>query len=105
MKKIALLIGLILTAKLGRITFEDHQETWYNLLMHNIVDKAHDNGLDGEYWEREDGCKMLAEYIICAGAVDRYGECIRTSRGDGLILDTGDFAKKEPTTIDIAVTW
>ena len=96
---------LILTATLGRITFNGHYETWYNLDMKNIVTKAHNEGFDGEYWVRSDGCKMLGEFIICAGHQSRYGEAVETSRGTGLILDTGDFAKTEPTTIDIATNW
>lgn len=48
---------------------------------------------------------MYGTYIMCAGAVDRYGEVVETSRGLGIILDTGDFAKKEPYNIDLAVNW
>ena len=105
MKRIGILLAVMLTARLGVFDFNGHKETWYNLPMHNIVSKAQDQGLEGQYWEREDGCKMYGEFIICAGAVERYGEIIETSRGLGVILDTGDFAKEEPTTVDLAVTW
>ena len=107
MKRYATLIlgALILTARLGTINFEGHKETWYDLPMKRVVNKAHDNGIDGEYTIREDGCKMIGEYIICAGAKNRYGEVVKTSRGEGIIIDTGDFAKTEPTTIDIATNW
>lgn len=101
------LAAIVLSARLGRITFgtDQHYETFYNLSMSKVVQRAKDKGITGEYWEAENGCKMLGEYIICAGAKNRYGEIIETSLGRGIIIDTGDFAKKEPTTIDIATTW
>lgn len=104
-KGLITLTVVILTAKLGRIQYDGHYETYYNLPMTRVCARATMNGIAGEYWERSDGCKMYGEYIICAGAGDRYGEVVATSRGIGIILDTGDFAKKEPTTIDIATTW
>lgn len=79
--------------------------------MNNIVETAQRNGVSGnelgdnDYWERKDGCKMYGKYIICASAPERYGEVVETSRGLGIILDTGDFVKDEPDTIDMAVTW
>ena len=75
--------------------------------MHNIVEKAQRNGVSGEYWEREDGCKMYGDFIICAANFETfpYGTIVNTSRGLGIILDTGDFAKTEPRTIDLAVNW
>ena len=73
--------------------------------MQNITEKARENGIVDEYWERADGCKMYGKYIICAGHESRYGEVVETSRGLGLILDTGDFAKENPDAIDMAVTW
>ena len=96
---------VMLTAELGRIQYNNHDETWYNLPMNNIVEKAQINGINDEYWERKDGCKMYGKYILCAGAIDRYGEIVETSRGLGIILDTGDFAKEDPEAIDLAVTW
>lgn len=74
--------------------------------MDNIVEKAQRNGIEGEYWEHpETGCKMYGPWIICAGAKDRYGEILETSLGYGMILDTGDFVKKDPDAIDVATTW
>lgn len=102
---ITALAVVMLTAKLGRITFIDHEETWYNLPMHNVIQKAAENGIYGDYWERADGCKMYGRFIICAGHPSRYGEIVETSRGTGIILDTGDFVKENPTAIDMAVTW
>lgn len=105
MTKKGVLMTVMLTAALGRITFNGHEETWYNLPMDRVVEKAASNGITGEYWERADGAKMIGHLIICAGSEDRYGEIVETSRGLGIIIDTGTFAKTNPTALDIAVTW
>lgn len=102
---LATLAVVMLTAKLGRITYMDHEETWYNLPMKRVCSKAAANGIVLDYWERADGCKMYGKFIICAGAPERYGEIVETSRGTGIIIDTGEFAKRNPTMIDIATTW
>ena len=101
-----MMLTLVLTAQLGRVTYNGHYETWYNLPMQNIVNKAHDNGIDGKYWVSGKGLKMLGEYVMCAGSIERYGEVVETSLGvKGIIVDTGDFVKTEPDTIDIATNW
>ena len=103
---IAMLAALVLTARLGRIQYENHAETWYDLNMSKVVVKAHNNGIDGAYWIDDKGLKRLGEYVMCAGHPDRYGEVIETSLGvQGIIVDTGDFAKTDPTAIDIATNW
>ena len=50
---------------------------------------------------------MYSKYIMVAASYKKhpYGSTVRTSLGEGIVLDTGDFAKKEPYTIDIATTW
>ena len=96
---------LVLTATLGRLNYMGHYETWYNLPMRKVVEKAQRNGIVGDYWETEDGLKMYGTCIICAGARERYGELVETSRGMGIILDTGFFTHKNPDDIDLAVTW
>lgn len=102
-----LLMTTILTATKGVNHFLDHRETWYNLPMEKIVQQAQEKGIPGEYWIREDGVKMYGEYVICAAnyKVHPYGSTVDTSLGKGLTLDTGGFAKKSPTTIDIATDW
>lgn len=102
---LAVTITVMLTAALGRIQFQGHEETWYNRPMDRITEKARKNGIEGERWDRADGCKMIGHYIMCAGAANRYGEIVETSRGLGIIVDTGEFAKANPENIDIAVTW
>lgn len=105
------MLTLILTAQLGTITFEGNRETYYNLDMHKVCARATDDNIHvkysmyNKYWEREDGCKMYGEYIICAADWDKhpYGTLINTSRGTGIVLDTGTF--EDRTTVDIATNW
>ena len=108
MKRIITLLAVImLTAKLGRVQFQGHDETFYNLPMGNVVRTAISKGIVSDYWERKDGCKMYGKYIICAANynVHPYGSLVETSRGLGITLDTGDFAKSNPGQIDIATNW
>ena len=44
----ATLLATILTARLGRVTFGDHTETYYNLKMSKVVQRAQDLGIEGE---------------------------------------------------------
>ena len=99
---LGMIFAVMLTAKLGRITYNDHVETWYNLPMQKVVQKAVNNGYPNDYWERADGMKMISHYIICAGAPGRYGEIVKTSRGEGIILDTH---RTDASVIDLATTW
>lgn len=105
MKKLTLLLAIVLTARLGTVTYDGHRETYYNLRMHKVCTKAVERGVSGLYWEREDGCKMFGDYIICAADLNKhpYGSLVQTSLGTGIVLDTGSFADR--TTIDIATTW
>ena len=105
---LGLAVAVVLTAKLGRVQFNGHDETFYNLNMSRIVEKADAYyGLSDVYAVREDGVKTYNGLVIVAAnfEVHPYGSIVETSRGTGIVLDTGDFAKKEPTLIDIAVTW
>lgn len=97
----------ILTPAGGVCYYNGHKETYYNLDMSYVVETAHNNGIDGEYWVREDGCKMLGEYIIVAAAysVHPYGSLVETSLGTGIVVDTGAFAKDNVWQLDLAVTW
>ncbi len=86
------------------------KETWYNLPMGGVVQIMRNAGFSEEqypYWEREDGCKMLGDYIIVAANLELRprGTIVETSLGLGIVADTGGFAAKDKTAIDIAVTW
>lgn len=99
--------GAHLTATGGVFNGPSGLETYYNMDMSVIVQVAHSNGIGGEYWIREDGCKMLGDYIMCAcnRDVHPYGSLVQTSLGMGISLDTGGFAANNPTQIDIATNW
>lgn len=100
-----LLVLSVLTAAKGVNNFMGHQETWYNLPMKRVIERADHVFGKNPYWIREDGVKMYGPFVICAGKSSRYGEVIDTSLGKGMILDTGDFAKTDPDKIDIATAW
>lgn len=99
--------GAHLTPSGGVFYFGNQLETYYNLDMSVIVQVAHSNGIGGEYWIREDGCKMLGEYIMlaCNRDVHPYGSIVETSLGLGISLDTGGFAANNPYQVDIATNW
>ena len=99
--------GDCLTATGGVYWYGEQKETWYNLPMEKVIEQAQNNGIYGEYWVREDGCKMYGDYIIlaCNRSVHPMGSLVETSLGTGISLDTGAFADVNPTQVDIAVGW
>jgi hypothetical protein len=64
-------------------------------------------GNTDEYWIREDGCKMLGDYIMCAANLDvrPRGSLVESSLGTCIVCDTGGFAYSDPYQLDIAVNW
>lgn len=104
-KRLTLLLTIVLTARLGTVTFDGHRETYYNLKMNRICSRAVERNIPGVYWERDDGCKCWGDYIIVAADwnLHPYGSLVNTSRGTGIVLDTGTFTDR--STIDIATTW
>lgn len=102
---IIMLLAAVLTARAGRITFENHPETYYNLRMDYVCQRATNLGIQGQYSVREDGCKMFGEYIIVATdwEVHPYGSLVNTSRGMGIVLD--HHSDKNKNTVDIATNW
>lgn len=97
-------LAVVLTASLGRIQFNGHSETYYNLPMQNVIQRAQNMGIPCEYWERSDGVKMFGPWIIVAAHSSkiRYSR-IQTSLGEGIILDT--HTTNDTELIDIATTW
>ena len=86
------------------------RETFYNLNMSGIVSIMRDAGYSEEeypYWVREDGCKMLGNYIMVAANLSTRprGTIIETSLGTAIVCDTGSFVNSYPNGIDIAVNW
>lgn len=103
-KGFATFCAVILTARLGTVQFEGHKETWYDLNMDKVVQRAQNMGIPAEYHVREDGVKMFGPWVICAAHPSkiRYSR-IQTSLGEGIILDT--HTAGDPELIDIATTW
>lgn len=86
------------------------KETYYNLPMDGVVDIMRDLGYDEEeypYWERDDGAKMLGDYVIVAANLKTYprGTLVESSLGTAIVCDTGGFAKHNKYQLDIATNW
>ena len=103
---LVILTAVVLTARLGVIQYQGHRETYYNLKMDRIIERADGiYGIKGVYEVREDGVKTYNGFVICACDWDKhpYGSIVDTSRGVGITLDTGTFEDRE--TVDIATEW
>ena len=84
------------------------KETYYNLNMSGVVSIMRSMGNNDEYWVREDGCKMLGNYIMVAADLNVHprGSLVPTSLGMGIVCDTGGFVSNgSGVALDIATTW
>ena len=102
--------GVVLSKSKGAITGPSGKETYYNLNMTSVVNSMRRAGYTEEeypYWVREDGVKMLGNYVMVAAnyEIRPKGTIIESSLGYAIVCDTGGFAKRNPTQIDVAVTW
>lgn len=99
--------GSCLTPSGGVYNGPSGKETYYNLNMNGVISNAQAQGIQGDYWVREDGVKMYGDYVIVAANLDTHprGSTVETSLGTGIVLDTGGFAASDPTQLDIAVDW
>lgn len=99
--------GPVLSKRRGVIHGPSGKETYYNLNMSVVVRSMQRMGYDYEYWVRDDGVKMLGDYVMIAANLNLRpkGSIVETSLGPGIVCDTGGFAKRNPTQIDIATTW
>ena len=99
--------GPRLTRGKGTIQGPSGKETFYNLNMSGVVSIMRRMGFDYEYWVRDDGVKMFGNYVMVAAnlKIRPRGSLIQTSLGMGMVCDTGTFAKRNPTQIDIATAW
>ena len=85
-------------------------ETYYNLYMGNCVNYMRELGFSEEeypYWVREDGAKMLGNYVMVAAnwKIRPKGTILETSLGTAIVVDTGEFVTDYPYNVDIAVDW
>jgi hypothetical protein len=99
-------MATVLTAKIGTIQFEGHKETWYDLNMGRITERADAYyGIEGVYAVSEDGIKTYNGLVICAAHKSvPYGTIVNTSRGIGVVLDYHTVAE-DKTLIDVATDW
>lgn len=89
----------VLTKQGGVNIFNGRKETYYNLDMTNVVNNAHNMGIQGDYWVRDDGVKMLGDYVMVASQ-DAKGTILETSLGVGVVVDYCPAG-----TVDVAVSW
>lgn len=99
-----------LTKSAGVYNGPSGKETYYNLNMSGVVKIMRGLGYTEEeypYWVREDGCKMLGDYIMVAAcfSIRPRGTIVETSLGKGIVCDTGGFASRNQTQLDIATNW
>lgn len=110
MEMVATVDAAHLTAEGGVFYGPSGKETWYNLPMEGIIQIMRGMGYSEEdypYYVREDGCKMLGSFIMCAANLEirPRGTILDTSLGEAIVCDTGAFAYSDPTGVDIAVSW
>ena len=99
--------GPVLSRSKGTVIGPSGKETYYNLNMDGVVSIMRRMGNNDEYWVREDGCKMLGDYIMIAANLNVHprDSIVNTSLGPGIVVDTGSFAQSNPYQVDIAVAW
>lgn len=102
--------GPVLTKSKGVVEGPSGKETYYNLNMNGVIKIMRNAGFSEEeypYWVREDGVKMLGNYVMVAAnlSLRPRGSIIQSSLGDAIVCDTGSFAHSNQTQLDIAVTW
>ncbi len=100
------LFAIILTARAGKITYNGHTESWYDLPMQKVIERSDAaTGLSDMYWIREeDGVKMYGPWVIVAAhpSVTRYS-FVETSLGTGIVLDR--HTVPDVNLYDIATDW
>ena len=102
--------GPVLTKSKGVVIGPSGKETYYNLNMSGVVKIMRNLGFSEEeypYWVRDDGVKMLGNYVMVAASfnIRPRGSLVESSLGTAIVCDTGGFAQNNPTQLDIAVTW
>lgn len=99
-----------LTRSKGVFNGPSGREKWYNLPMSGVVEIMRSKGYDEiyyPYWIREDGVKMLGDYVMIAANTELRpkGSILETSLGKGIVCDHCAEAMTDYTLIDIAVDW
>ena len=102
--------GEVLNSRNGIVYGPSGKESYYNLDMSGVIKEMRRLGFSENeypYHIREDGVKMLGDYVMCAAnlKIRPKGTILQTTLGKAIVCDTGSFAKKDRTQIDIAVDW
>ena len=102
--------GDVLSKSKGVVNGPSGRETYYNLNMTSVINSMRRAGYseaEYPYWVREDGVKMLGNYVMVAANynIRPKGSIIESSLGAAIVCDTGGFVKHHPTQIEVAVTW
>ena len=99
--------GTVLNKRAGTITGPSGKETYYNLNMSGVVNIMRNMGNSDKYWVRDDGVKMLGDYVMVAANLDTHprGSIVDSSLGKAIVCDTGTFAYSNPNQLDVAVSW
>ena len=102
--------GAKLSKSNGTIQGPSGRETYYNMDMSYCISRMRAKGYSEKeypYWVRDDGCKMLGQFVMVAAnfRIRPLGTILETSRGWGIVVDTGGFVSNYPKGIDIATTW
>ncbi len=101
-----------LTKQSGIFSGPSGTESWYNLDMTECIKIMRDLGYSEEeypYWVRNDGCKMLGDYIMIAADTrpgkNPKGTIMETSMGMGIVSDHCVAATWGKVALDVAVCW
>lgn len=100
--------GKKLNARAGTVNGPSGRETYYNLPMSRVVSMMHSRGYNGDYWVRDDGAKMLGQYVMVAAnlSIHPRGSVVPTTLGYGIVCDTGGFAHNgSGVALDVATNW
>lgn len=99
-----------LTKSAGVFDGPSGRETYYNLPMGRCISIMRDMGYSVEeypFYIREDGAKMLGDYVMCAANLNTRpkGTIIETSLGPAIVVDTGSFVYSYPDGVDLCTDW
>ena len=102
--------GVKLSKTSGVVVGPSGRETYYNMDMSYCISRMRAKGYSEKeypYWVRDDGCKMLGQFIMVAAnfRIRPLGTILETSRGWGIVVDTGGFVNNYPKGLDIATNW
>ena len=72
--------------------------------MAGVVSIMRNMGNNDQYWVRDDGVKMLGDYVMVAADLETHprGSIGESSLGEAIVVDTGSLEKEQ---LDIAVAW